>query len=136
MEGYSQDQPLVVSDLSGPMILTFNTLVPWVRLPFLALGLSAFRTHLIGLAPLPHPCRVGCSDSKAVGCIWLQLHQLDRGAQDLVEDPWAVLDLGRLLVASFGCLLQQHLVKTDLLLAHSVSPGNLGEERAPRLPQV
>lgn len=97
--------------------------------PSLALGLSASRTYFIRLTPLPYPRCVGCADSKAVTRVRLQLHQLDGGAQDLVEDPGAVLDLGHLLVASLGRLLQQHLVETDLLLAHSMSPGNLGGER-------
>ena len=95
----------------------------------LDLCLSASATPLIVLAPLPYPCCVGVTDGKAVTRVCLQLHQLDSGTQDLVEDPGAGLDLGRVLVSWFGCLLQQHLVETDLLLACSVSPGNLSKKR-------
>lgn len=119
-----------MSHLSGPMILSFGALILWIGLPSLALGLSAAGTYFIGLAPLPHPGCVGCTDSEAVTRVRLQLHQFDGSTQDLVEDPGAVLDLGHLLVALLGCLLQQHLVEADLLLAHRISPGNLGEERA------
>lgn len=103
---WSSTCPLVVSHLSEPMVLSFDALVLWIGPPSPALGLSATRTYFIGLAPLPHPRCVGCTDSKAVTCVWLQLHQLDSGAQDLVEDPGAVLDPGHILVTLLGCLLQ------------------------------
>lgn len=81
-------------------------------------------THFVGLGPLPRPSCVGGTDGEAVTPVRLQLHQLDGGAQDLVEDPRAILYLDIFL----GYLLQQDLVKTDLLLAQGIGPGNLGEE--------
>lgn len=80
-------------------------------------GLSSPRAHFVGLAPLPHPGCVGGADGEAVSRVRLQLHQLDGGAQDLVEDPRAILCLGWLIVMCPGHLLQQDLVETDLLLA-------------------
>lgn len=94
-------------------------------------GLSSPRAHFVGLAPLPHPSCVGCTDGEAVSHVRLQFHQLDGGAQDLVEDPWAILCLGWLIVICLGHLLQQDLVETDLLLAQGISPGNLEEESPP-----
>lgn len=85
------------------------------------------RAYFVGLGPLPHPGCVGSTDSEAVTCVRLQLHQLDSGAQDLVEDPRASLCIGRLIIF-LGHLLQQDLVETDLLLAQGIGPGNLGEE--------
>lgn len=52
--------------------------------------------HFVGLAPRPHPSGVSCADGEAVTRVRLQLHQLDSGAQDFIEDPGAVLRLGRL----------------------------------------
>lgn len=96
-------------------------------------GLSSPRAHFVGLAPLPHPGCVGGTDGEAVSRVRLQLHQLDGGAQDLVEDPRAILCLGWLIVMCPGHLLQQDLVETDLLLAQGIGPGNLEEESPPRL---
>lgn len=114
---------------------TSKALVPWFGTSLHPQGPSFPRAHFVGLAPLPHPSCVGCTDSEAVTCVRLQLHQLDSGAQDLVEDPWTILCLGQLILC-LGRLLQQDLVETDRLLAHGVGPGNLGEERAPRLPHI
>lgn len=92
---------------------------------------SSPRAHFVGLAPLPHPGCVGRTDGEAVTRVRLQLHQLDSGAQDLVEDPRVILCLGRLIVFCLDHLLQQDLVETDLLLAQGIRPGNL-EEETPR----
>lgn len=91
-------------------------------------GLPSPRAHFVGLAPLPHPSGVGCADSQAVTRVSLQIHQLDGGAQDLIEDPWVILCLGHLTIIFPDHLLQQDLVETDPLLAWGVGPGNLGEE--------
>lgn len=97
-------------------------------------GPSSPRAHFVGLAPLPHPSCVSCTDGETVTRVRLQLHQLDGGAQDLVEDPWAILCLGWLIIICLGHFLQQDLVETDLLLAQGIRPGNLEEESPPTPP--
>lgn len=115
--------------MSGGRRQLFPTPRPLVQTSLPApLGPSSPRAHFVGLAPLPHPGCVGRAGGEAVTRVRLQLHQLHRDPQDLVEDPWAILCLGRLIVIFLCHLLQEDLVETDLLLAQGIGPGNLGEE--------
>ena len=76
----------------------FPTSRALVQTPPPSSGPYSPRAHFVRLAPRPHPRGVGCADGEAVTRVRLQLHQLDGGAQDFIEDPGAVFCLGHLTV--------------------------------------